>query len=953
MTSNNQAYPDRLSTQEVKLLRRRDKTLERAEFGLALSGGGIRSATFAFGVIQALARNGILRQVHVLSTVSGGGYTGSLLTRLFARREIKNHDDVRRAILPASEQPEGGAATDGIEPGAVLRWLRNNGRYLAPKGSGATLHNVAVLLRNWLSVHIVLATLVLASFVLMQFLRDWAHSLFPGGDAGKAATVPACVAGIESFASLEAWLACHLPLGEEYLWWSPWVLLPALPLALAVVPFGWVYWLAPNHRRHPVRSWAGLFVPVFLLGVAYKADLLPGMLAVAAFATWLAALCIFVYCVCASRSQRRDVVTEDAGLRNWLSSGLKTALMAAAVSLALALVDTLGQTVYAIWRTPERSLSEWFAVWAAMLGTLATVAQRLTQFFGGEGRKPRFRPAWSLLAMVAAGVLWLGWLVTINAAAHGITWHFDFPQQVPKELVAASRTHTETCGAGVSPCPPLATLRCESCVEPGERIASRTLVAAALLWILSVIWGRCWTFLNNSTLLPLYTARLTRAFLGASNRRRLARRRRGPEKRGGRDPVTRVVKCDDLEIGWGRWLRESCSRDDPFAKGAPLHLVNVTINETLDGAVQLHRADRKGIGMAVGPAGLSAGVRHHVVFGAPLGKEEVFPEAESGFQMFGDGGRPSRVAEERQRLSLGQWAGISGAAFSTGLGTRTNLGFSLLAGLLNVRLGFWWDSGVDPDKRCGVTRRLGLGAWLGRWFTRAFPVQSYLLDEFLGRFHGTARRHWCLTDGGHFDNMGAYELVRRRVPLMVILDAEADPEYVCDGLGKLVASVRADFGAEIEFLGEGELGEWAGESNEGGKRLAHVGTLEMLRPETAEAGAGGSGEGGREVSPGSRKGGVWSRAHAAVARVTYRGEPEVMSVLVYVKPTLLGDEPADVTHYRATNPDFPHQPTVDQFFDEWQWESYRKLGEVVAERVLTQEDFEVYRKQAGLVGSTR
>ncbi len=549
--------------------------------------------------------------------------------------------------------------------------------------------------------------------------------------------------------------------------------------------------------------------------------------------------------------------------------------------------------------------------------------------------------------MVSAGVVWLGWLVTINAASHSIAWNFEFPQQVPKELVAASRTLAGTCGAGVSPCPPVATLQCENCVELGERLASRTLIVAALLWILSVIWGRCWTFLNNSTLLPLYTARLTRAFLGASNRRRLAERPRKPDTREGR-AVTSVVEGDDLDLdlGHGGWWQKPCTGRDPYEKGAPLHLVNVTINETLDGGVQLQRADRKGICMAVGPAGLSAGVRHHVVFGDQPLEEKVLPVC--GFQMFGDRRSSKRVAEERQKVSLGQWAGISGAAFSTGIGARTNLGFSLLAGLLNVRLGFWWDSGVDPAERCGMTKRSGLGARLGRQFTRAFPVQSYLLDEFLGRFHGTARRHWCLTDGGHFDNTGAYELVRRQVPLIVIIDAEADPEYVYEGLGKLVASVRADFGAEIKFLGEGEIRKLAGESRERGKRLTHVGTLEMLRPESADERPGGSGDDRREVARGARKEGRWSRAHAAVACVKYRGEPKVKSVLVYVKPTLLGDEPADVKYYRVANPDFPHQPTVDQFFDEWQWESYRKLGEVVAERVLTEEDFKVYREQAGL-----
>ena len=75
-------------------------------------------------------------------------------------------------------------------------------------------------------------------------------------------------------------------------------------------------------------------------------------------------------------------------------------------------------------------------------------------------------------------------------------------------------------------------------------------------------------------------------------------------------------------------------------------------------------------------------------------------------------------------------------------------------------------------------------------------------------------------------------------------------------------------------------------------------------------------------------------AHAAVARVTYADECERCSCLIYIKATLCGEEPADLDHYHAEHPDFPQQTTADQFFDEAQWESYRKLGQLIAERVF-------------------
>ena len=76
----------------------------------------------------------------------------------------------------------------------------------------------------------------------------------------------------------------------------------------------------------------------------------------------------------------------------------------------------------------------------------------------------------------------------------------------------------------------------------------------------------------------------------------------------------------------------------------------------------------------------------------------------------------------------------------------------------------------------------------------------------------------------------------------------------------------------------------------------------------------------------------WSRARGALARVVYStGE---QGWLLYVKPVLCGGEPADVEQYARANPPFPQQTTADQFFDEAQWESYRKLGEHIAEHVL-------------------
>lgn len=177
------AYPDELQETERRLLQASPERRARASsepgarassgqgargddgrVGVALSGGGIRSATFALGVFQALARHGLIRRIDYLSTVSGGGYFGAFLGRLFSRSYVSSYvssaADVERILSPA-----------GHAPHHVLDWLRENGRYLAPRGAGDLLLGAAVLLRNWIAIHVALGCLVVAAFLLMSSPR--------------------------------------------------------------------------------------------------------------------------------------------------------------------------------------------------------------------------------------------------------------------------------------------------------------------------------------------------------------------------------------------------------------------------------------------------------------------------------------------------------------------------------------------------------------------------------------------------------------------------------------------------------------------------------------------------------------------------------------------------------------------------------------------------------------
>jgi hypothetical protein len=207
------------------------------------------------------------------------------------------------------------------------------------------------------------------------------------------------------------------------------------------------------------------------------------------------------------------------------------------------------------------------------------------------------------------------------------------------------------------------------------------------------------------------------------------------------------------------------------------------------------------------------------------------------------------------------------------------------------------------------------------------------MTEFFARFHGPARRHWYLSDGGHFENTGCYELIRRRVPFIICSDAGQDPQYDFVDLANLVRKARIDFGAEIQVIRRrGDLS-----TDDPGVRfplpkledLVHpsllnvIGTPEDFPSLASEAET-------EDTAPRRRA----ARRHALLARIHYLDTDE-FSWLLLVKPSLMGDEATDVLQYQRSHPLFPQEPTSDQYFDEAQWESYRKLGEHIGTELFT------------------
>jgi hypothetical protein len=561
---------------------------------------------------------------------------------------------------------------------------------------------------------------------------------------------------------------------------------------------------------------------------------------------------------------------------NLLSSVLKNVLMMAFGLFAFALIDTVG-------KGPLR--------WIVPLLAPAPAIAPFVKWIAGlvrPGKTAHISLPLGLLAGVGAAVIIIPVLVVLDGLSHAIA----------------------------------------------DNLAAAPLVKViVIMFLLTAIVGRMRGFLNTSTLAYLYGSRLVRAYLGASNPGRLG---------DGGVATSDVVPNDDItqESYWSpRNLKT-------YAKGAPLHLVNVTLNETYGGQSEVEQRDRRGRGMAIGPAGVSVGVEDHVIFNVKTVTGSPADEIYRGVQVLPDNSRPDRAFRYAQsnyfgqRLALGSWTGISGAAASTGLGSRTSLGLSLLTGFFNVRLGYWWDSAAIAKRP-----RRKMSARIGRLFGWLFPVQRQLLNEFLSRFPGTSEQYWYLSDGGHFENMGGYELIRRRLKLIIIIDAEADENYTFQGLAGLVQKARLDFGAEIEFLDAAELDKYfetKADPKETHPMQAYFGSLDQLRRGTwADEPVDDPTTKKKRITLKPPDVVAFSLAHAALAKITYakdqNGNAETGWMIV-IKPTLSGDEPADVLNYHAEHPAFPHESTADQWFDEAQWESYRKLGEHIGTKLLESND---------------
>jgi len=272
-------------------------------------------------------------------------------------------------------------------------------------------------------------------------------------------------------------------------------------------------------------------------------------------------------------------------------------------------------------------------------------------------------------------------------------------------------------------------------------------------------------------------------------------------------------------------------------------------------------------------------------------------------------------------MTLATAMAVSGAAVNPHMGTKSKNVVAIFLTLLNLRLGYWT---LTPEAY----------SWF-RWLTW-WPY--YHILELLS-WNDTTRWRVNLSDGGHIENLGVYELLRRGCRMIIAVDATADATYAFGDLKNLIIRARNELGLDIDFLQDPEA---------------------FIRPMPSQG---------------------FSRSHYVVARITdlrdKKSEDKLYErpgLLIYVKASLRaprrapknwGKAESKSYNYKTYHAAFPHESTSDQFFDPDQWNAYYQLGRFMAADVLQvaiSEEFsddwqcrftlkELYKKFENLVNS--
>ncbi len=893
--------------------------------GLSFSGGGIRSATFNLGVLQALANLKLLHRFDYLSTVSGGGYIGLWLAAWTKR--VGNFGQVQQLLSINRVHLE-----DDIES-APIRFLRTYSNYLTPQLGplkGDTLAMVAIYLRNLLLNQSVIVGLLATLLVIPRALRPCA-AYFRCLDAGP---VQGVVMAIGAALSIIVLLVATLNLACVRLGWAPkWtnsrfvVSLRVAPLFCATLLAGVWLWLGPVKKglAQAVPDWATTAATVADRSIPERLtrnlppasslllfDAVRGAILYAAI--WgCAALLGFLWSKIIMKHAPQAVIPKSQGDPQLFSTAWRVLWQSIAKLLAALATGAFAGWLYGLlahsvhWVRAEDALT--FGV--PLVVGIVLLAATLHIGLLGTGFQDEKREWWGRLGgwMIAIGI---GWLALFSVVLY-------FPGFIDSNQSLFLRQSVQDLATKyLTPVWILTTIgsvlagNSEASGKPGEKTTTQTYLdllakVGPYVFIVGLVcwmsWGlnqppfRDWNAfgefgvclvvtalmswrvdINQFSMHMFYRNRLVGCYLGATNQHR------HPNLFTGMDPTDDLPLKDFQNLG--RPARNSTGQAADTSNGydGPYPIINMSLN--LVKGKDLAWQERKAESFVMTPHFCGYDVFLEQQYSKMQSDEfkDAFKNKEpiNGLDLFG-----YRPTEEYafpcdepgyHGPNLGLAMAISGAAASPNMGYYTTTAVAFLLTIFNVRLGQWLGNPRNPKTSRLPTPTVGLDCLRQELLAGTNDESDYVY----------------LSDGGHFDNMGLYELVKRRCGLIIVCDAEADPDYGFAGFGDAIKKCRIDLGIDIDI---------------------------DTKP----------------IVP-NKKGA--SKQHYAIGEVHYeQADMEAPTgKIIYIKASLTGKESADVTTYKKRHPAFPHEDTADQWFSESQFESYRRLGyEVVYSSVFPEQ----------------
>lgn len=845
--------PEYLIDDQDLTSREREKILasesgRETEIGVALSGGGIRSATFNLGVLEHLRKLGLLRRVGYLSTVSGGGYIGGWLAAGTLRDP--HWTDADRPV--------------GENWAASIAHLRNHSNYLSPRlglGSADTWSMGMIWFRNTLVIQILVGLLIACVFCAPRVL-----GLLPpmpeeqGHLVWLLAAVIAAVTGALIYTELlrlNRYLANPLDPSSTARLWVPHVAAGGLLLLCCLIALEFFHAAARHSHQFdtvgevarsawllPWSFWAFIVVVYMMksafafIGVLTERKCSPWDRAQAPVAAVAGTACVLLLgmLLVVLTAQLSDVenaarIAPDTWV-HWMVWALGPPALMAAFSLAIIIqIGVLGRALSDMHR-------EWWSRLGAFLGMYSVAWMTLwgISVFGPHAVRwlgqqvSHWWTSGTLAAIVAAAVQLAQSSQTSkngNASGTGERWTDRLTVALAALAVAgllilvAAGVHQATVHLSGTPGTGYWT-------EIGSVALAPMFIFSVTLVLLLLYWSNR-ADINEFSLNQFYRHRLVRCYLGATHHRDRERR----EVQG----FIGFRPDDDIA------LTALTPQTDSYR--GPFPLINTAVN--LGGSSDLEVKSRRAGAFLLSP--LYSGSRRGNI------RYQLTSELFSG------------CAD----MTLGAAVSISGAAASPNMGYHTAALPAFLMTIFNVRLGWW-----VPNPR----------SWKEGWFRRNFPLTNLVAELFGSATDKSPALD--LSDGGHFENLGIYELLRRRCRLIIACDAEQDDELACGSLATLIRYAATDLNAHVEI------------------------DVSQIRDRDAAG---------------------MSAAHCAVGRIVYQ-EPDgerIEGTLIYLKSSLTGDEPTDVLQYKAEHGTFPHESTGDQFFSEAQFDSYRHLGRHIAE----------------------